>query len=153
MKVVYPEHRLPSAADFAGIPARRHAVTAVVRDPAKIATPAVTVCEGNVLDPASVTATAAGADAAISAYAPPPDDTAKLVDATRSLVTGLQKGGCPSIPDGRRRGQSATGGRRTTDGRALFSPVWKSIAISYRDSLDVPSARAISTGRISALRP
>jgi len=68
---------------------RGHAVTAVVRDPQKITAAGATVIEGDVNDPASVAATAKGADAAISAYAPPQTDVDKLSGAIRSLLQGL----------------------------------------------------------------
>jgi len=117
--------------------ARGHAVTAVVRDPSKISEPQAVVRAGNVLDPASVAATVAGADAAISAFAPPADDTAKLVDAARSLVSGLQKAGISRflMVGGAGSLRVATGGQLvdTPD----FPPGWKGIALAHRDALEV----------------
>jgi putative NADH-flavin reductase len=117
--------------------ARGHDVTAVVRDPSKLPASQAAVRPGNVLDPASVGATAAGAGAAISAYAPPADDTAKLVDAARSLLAGLKTAGV-----GRLLTVGGAGSLRVPGGGQLvdmpdFPPQWKSYAISHRDALAV----------------
>jgi putative NADH-flavin reductase len=116
---------------------RGHAVTAVVRDASKVTASGPGVRQGNVLDPASVAATAAGADAAISAYAPPPEDTAKLVEATRSLVAGLKIAGVSRLLT-----VGGAGSLRVANGGQLmnvpdFPAVWKPIAISHSDALDV----------------
>ena len=50
---------------------RGHEVTAVVRNPDKVTAEGVTVVKGDVTDADSVAATAQGAEAAITAYAPP----------------------------------------------------------------------------------
>lgn len=70
---------------------RGHTVTAVVRNPEKIKNPGVKAVKGDINDEASVAATAKGADAAISAYAPPQSNPEALVPATRSLLAGLKK--------------------------------------------------------------
>jgi putative NADH-flavin reductase len=116
---------------------RGHDVTAVVRDPSKVPASQADVRQGNVLDPASVAAMAAGADAAISAYAPPPDDTAKLVDAARSLIAGLQRAGVDRLLT-----VGGAGSLRVAGGGQLvdmpdFPPQWKPIAIAHRDALVV----------------
>jgi putative NADH-flavin reductase len=117
--------------------ARGHAVTAVVRDPAKISEPQAVVRAGNVLDPASVAATAAGADAAISAFAPPADDPPKVIEATRSLVAGLKKAGVSRFLM-----VGGAGSLRVATGEQLvdlpdFPPAWQGIALAHRDALDV----------------
>jgi uncharacterized protein len=69
---------------------RGHSVTAVVRNPAKVnAAKGVTVTAGDVNDAASVAAAAKGADAAISAIAPPAENPEVIVDSVRSLLKGL----------------------------------------------------------------
>src|SRR5580693_414225 len=72
---------------------RGHQVTAVVRDPAKITATGVRVLKGDLTDPASVAQTAKGADAAISAYAPPKGEEPTLSAATHALLEGLQAAG------------------------------------------------------------
>lgn len=69
---------------------RGHEVTAVVRDPARFTgAPAAAVLPGDVLDPASVAAVAAGQDVVVSAVGPGSGDPAVLVAAARSLVGGI----------------------------------------------------------------
>ena len=69
---------------------RGHTVTAVVRQPEKVTAAAgVNVVQGEIMDPASVAATARGTDAAVSAYSPPRTSPGMIVDATRSLLKGL----------------------------------------------------------------
>jgi hypothetical protein len=70
---------------------RQHNVTAVVRHPSKITRTDVDLRAGDVLDSRSVVETAKGADAVISAYAPPEDATRQLADATRSLLSALEQ--------------------------------------------------------------
>jgi putative NADH-flavin reductase len=117
--------------------ARGHSVTAVLRDPSKIIEPRAVVRQGNVLDPASVAATAAGADAAISAYAPPADDPAKLVEAARSLPAGLKMAGVRRflMVGGAGSLRIATGGQLAD--APDFPPIWKPYAIAHRDALEV----------------
>ena len=70
---------------------RQHNVTAVVRHPSKITRTDVDVRAGDVLDTQSVVDTANGADAVISAYAPPEDATHLLTNATLSLLSALEQ--------------------------------------------------------------
>src|SRR5258708_38856302 len=73
---------------------RGHPVIAVVRHPEKVeAAGGVTAVQGDLTSAASVTVTATGADAAISAYSPSLTDPGKLVEATRSLLAGLAEAG------------------------------------------------------------
>jgi len=116
---------------------RGHTVTAVVRDPSKLLPSQAVVRKGDVLDPASVAETATGADAVISAYAPPPDDPAKLLDATRSLIAGIQKAGVKRFLMA-----GGAGSLRLPSGGQLvdapdFPQVWKAIALAHGDALDV----------------
>lgn len=70
---------------------RHHEVTAVTRHPSKIARQDVESHAGDVLDARGVAETVRGADAVISAYAPPEDPTQQLVAATQSLLKALQE--------------------------------------------------------------
>jgi uncharacterized protein len=117
--------------------ARGHSVTAVLRDPSKIIEPRAIVRQGNVLDPPSVAATAAGADTAISAYAPPADDPAKLVDTARSLPAGLKMAGIRRflMVGGGGSLRIATGGQLAD--APNFPPAWKPLAVAHRDALEV----------------
>lgn len=70
---------------------RRHQVVAVARRPSRIARQDVEARAGDVLDSHRVAETVTGADAVISAYAPPGDATQQLVDATKSLLRALKE--------------------------------------------------------------
>ncbi|KJY31566.1 NAD(P)-dependent oxidoreductase [Streptomyces sp. XY332] len=68
---------------------RGHEVTAVVRDPAKLADLGAEVLRGDVLDPHSVAEAAAGRDVVVSAIGPGSGDPGVLVTAAKSLIGGL----------------------------------------------------------------
>ena len=74
-----------------------HSVTAVVRDPARLAVPAhprLEVVTADVLDPASITPAVDGADAVLTAVAPPGTGPSTLrQDSTRSIIQAMQKTG------------------------------------------------------------
>jgi putative NADH-flavin reductase len=72
---------------------RGHDVTAVVRNPEKITEAGVRVLEGDVTVESTVASTIKGADAVISAYAPPQGHEEALVEATQSLVAGMNQAG------------------------------------------------------------
>ena len=116
---------------------RRHQVTAVVRDPAKITRKDVTVRAGDLLDAQSIIETARGADAVISAYAPPPHDPHKLLEATRNIT-------CAAIEAGVRRllTISGAGTLEVETGIQLletpdFPPAWKPIALAHGEALKI----------------
>lgn len=76
--------------------ARGHAVTAALRDAARlrVAHPALAAVQVNVTWAADVARVAAGHDAVVSAIGPGPDgDAAVIVAAARALVAGLSGGG------------------------------------------------------------
>ena len=72
---------------------RHHDVLAVVRHPSKITRTDVEVRAGDVLESRDVAENAKGADAVISAYAPPENATQQLTDATKSLLSALEQTG------------------------------------------------------------
>jgi putative NADH-flavin reductase len=77
--------------------ARHHEVVAVVRNPEKIAAqPHLTVVSGDATDAASIAATAAGADLAISAYSPG-NDNALLTKNAYALLEGIAQAGVPRL--------------------------------------------------------
>lgn len=116
---------------------RGHTVTAVVRDPSKIAQAGVTARVGDVLDAHSVAETARGADVVISAYAPPADATERLSAATRSLIAGLQEAGVRRFLM-----VGGAGSLEAAPGLPLmntpnFPAIYKPYAIAHRDALAV----------------
>jgi len=116
---------------------RGHQVSAVVRNPEKVTTHGVKVIKGDVTDPASVAAAAKGAEAAISAYAPPHTEVEKISEATRSLLSGLATAGV-----GRLIVVGGSGSLEVTPGLQLadtpqFPAEWKGIALAHREVLPI----------------
>ncbi len=74
-----------------------HDVTAVVRDPARLAVPAhprLRTVVADVLDPASITPAIAGADAVITAVGPRGTGPTTIIqDSVRSIIQAMQKTG------------------------------------------------------------
>jgi putative NADH-flavin reductase len=116
---------------------RGHTVTAVVRNPEKVTAVGAYVVIGDVLDPAGVAAAAKGADAAISAYAPPHDDVSRLTEAVRSLLLGLHSAGVSRliVVGGAGSLEVAPGVRLVnTPG---FPDAFKAIALAHSDVLPI----------------
>lgn len=73
---------------------RGHAVTAVARNVTSLeAKPGLTVKSDDLSKVDTIAATIAGADAVVSAYAPPPDNTDALIDVTKRQVEAVKKAG------------------------------------------------------------
>jgi putative NADH-flavin reductase len=73
-----------------------HQVTAVVRDPARLAVPAqpwLRVITADVLDPAAISPAMDGADAVITAVGPGTGASTLRQDSTRSIIQAMQKTG------------------------------------------------------------
>lgn len=94
---------------------RGHEVTAVVRDPAKLADSGAEVMLGDVLDPHSVAEAAAGQDVVVSAVGPGGGDPAVLVTAAKSLIGGVCTLG-PDVPRPRVIAVGGAGSLRTPEG-------------------------------------
>jgi putative NADH-flavin reductase len=71
---------------------RGHQVTAVARNTAKLP-PNVKARQDDLSNVDTIAATIQGADAVISAYAPPPDDTDALLGVTERQIAAVKKGG------------------------------------------------------------
>ena len=74
-----------------------HEVTAVVRDPARLAVPAhprLRTVTADIMDPASITAAIDGADAVLSAVGPRgTGPTTVIADSVRSIIQAMHKTG------------------------------------------------------------
>jgi putative NADH-flavin reductase len=114
---------------------RGHAVTAVVRDASKLeGRENLTATAGDIFDPASVAEASRGADVVVSAYGPGPDHAEKLVDATRSLLAGVETSGVKRLI-----GVGGAGSLEVAPGLQLvdtpdFPADWKEIALAHRDA-------------------
>ena len=122
---------------------RGHTVTAVVRNPEKIAAYGAFVVIGDILDPRGVAAAATGAQAAISAYAPPKGDEIMLSAATRSLLEGLTVAGVRRlIVVGGAGSLEVAPGVLLVDAPG-FPPEYKAIALAHRDVLPILQASSL----------
>jgi putative NADH-flavin reductase len=116
---------------------RGHQVKAVVRNPEKVTIAGVNVVKGDVTAPASVAAAAKGADAAISAYAPPVEQVEAIVPATRALLAGLETAGVQRVivVGGAGSLEVAPGVQLVDSGHVPDQ--WKGIALAHREVLPV----------------
>lgn len=122
---------------------RGHQVTAVVRNPEKVTASGATVVKGDLTDASSVAAAARGADAAISAYAPPQAQVNLLQDATRALLSGLEKAGVKRvIIVGGAGSLEVAPGVQLVD-TPQFPAAWKPIALAHRDVLPILRASSL----------
>lgn len=73
---------------------RGHKVIAIARNPSKVPQPdgSVLVRQDDLSDPQKIAAAVAGADAVVSAYAPPHDDSDAIVGVTQRQVEALKPG-------------------------------------------------------------
>jgi uncharacterized protein len=78
--------------------ARGHQVTAVVRDPSRVAARSgVTVVQGDMTDAARVAELIAGADVVVSAYSPGQGTEDQLLPAIEALVAGVKRAGAKRL--------------------------------------------------------
>jgi uncharacterized protein len=116
---------------------RGHQVTAVVRDPSRITAPGVRALKGDVTDAANVAQTARGADAVISAYAPPKGDEPVFSAAIYALLDGLGEAGVRKLLV-----VGGAGSLEVAPGVALvdapgFPEAYRDIAMAHRDALPI----------------
>jgi hypothetical protein len=77
---------------------RGHQVTAIARNPAKLAAqPHLTVVQGDVSSADAIADKIKGTDAVVSAYAPPADDTDQIIPVTEHFVEAVKKAGVPRL--------------------------------------------------------
>ena len=115
---------------------RGHQVTAVVRNPAKITAAGVRVLKGDVTEADSVAETAAGAEAAISAYAPPKGEEPTLSAVAWALVEGLKAAGIKRLIMVGGAGSLKVGGVPLLDAPG-FPEAYRDIAEAHRDLLPI----------------
>jgi putative NADH-flavin reductase len=116
---------------------RGHAVTAVSRNPEKINAAGARAVKGDMEDETSVETIAKGADAVISAYAPPQTNVASLPAAVRTLLAGLTKAGVRRlIVVGGAGSLEVSPGVQLVD-TPHIPEEWKGIALAHRDILPV----------------
>jgi putative NADH-flavin reductase len=121
---------------------RGHVVTAVARDPLKLAARNnLTVEKGDMLDADNIAKVAKGSDVVVSSYGPPsgaqgPDPTKvnQLVDATRALIAGVRRAGAPRIiMVGGAGSLEVAPGLQIVDA-PTFPDAYKPVALAHRDA-------------------
>lgn len=119
---------------------RGHTVIAVTRHPENITTKKVEAVQGDIQDKSAVAALVKGADAVVSAYAPPAGKESLVVDAARSLVAGLKQAGVKRvIVVGGAGSLEVAPGVHLVDS-PTFPESYKAIALAHRDVLPVLKA-------------
>jgi uncharacterized protein len=77
---------------------RGHRVTAISRDPAKLqGITGISTKKDDLSDVSKTAEVIRGADAVISAYGPPQDNTEEIVEVTQRLVDAVKRGGSPRL--------------------------------------------------------
>jgi len=77
---------------------RGHRVTAIARNPARLqGITGISTKEDDLSNTSKVAEAIEGADAVISAYGPPPDNTEEIVDVTQRLVEAVKQAGRPRL--------------------------------------------------------
>lgn len=115
---------------------RGHEVSAFVRHPERVQSVAHIVArQGDLFDVPAMTAAVAGHEAIASAYAPPPDDAGKIVDASRALVAIAR-----AARIGRIVAVGGAGSLEVAPGKQLvdaegFPAQYKAYALAHRDAL------------------
>src|ERR1700677_1274336 len=77
---------------------RGHRVTAIARNPARLqGITGISTKKDDLSDTGKVAEAIQGADAVISAYGPPQDNTEEIVDVTQRLVEAVKQAGRPRL--------------------------------------------------------
>jgi hypothetical protein len=122
---------------------RGHEVTAIVRDPSRVAeAPGVHAVAADVTDPATVARVVAGADAVVNAQGPGHDAPESVITVTRALIAGLRQAGVKRLLV-----VGGAGSLEVAHGVQLidtpeFPTAWKGVAQAHRDALEVYRAEA-----------
>jgi uncharacterized protein len=116
---------------------RGHRVSALVRDPSRVAAgPNVVASKVDVLDAGSVATAVPGHDVVASAYAPPHDRVADVLVASRALVDGVRAAGLKRlVVVGGAGSLDIAPGKQLVDSES-FPAGWKGIALAHRDAYD-----------------
>ena len=120
---------------------RGHQVTAIVRDPVKLAPQAgLNIRKGDLSDEDQVAEAVRGTEAVISAYGPGVKSPGELVGATERLVKGLNQAGVHRLlmVGGAGSLEVAPGVQLVDSGQ--LPEEWKPIALAHRDALEVLKA-------------
>jgi putative NADH-flavin reductase len=116
---------------------RGHQVTAIVRDPAKLASQTgLTVVQGDLVSVEGIAGKIKGADAVVSAYAPPPDDTGQLLPVTGRIIDAVKQAGVPRLLIVGGAGSLEVAPGVTVISSGHVPAEWLPIAVSHAKLLD-----------------
>jgi hypothetical protein len=115
---------------------RNHNVTAVVRHPEKLSA-GVNSRRDDLSDVDRIAEIIRGADAVVSAYKPPPDDTDQIVHVTQRQIEAIRRLGSPRlvVVGGAASLEIAPG--LTALAAGVLPPEWVTIATSHSKALDL----------------
>lgn len=115
---------------------RGHQVTAIARHPDKLTPqPNLTVQQGSADSAAAIATSIKGADAVVSAYAPPFSDTDQLIAVTRNFIEAVEQAHVPRfLYVGGASSLEVAPGLLLLDTES-FPVEWKAIGRSQRDAL------------------
>jgi uncharacterized protein len=117
---------------------RGHQVTAIVRDPAKLpAQSSLTVVQGDVSSSDAIAAKIKGADAVVSAYAPPADDTDQLLPVTEHFIDAAKMAGTPRLIIVGGAGSLEVAPGVTVIDSGHLPAQWLPIAVSHAKALEL----------------
>jgi putative NADH-flavin reductase len=116
---------------------RGHQIVALVRTEGSGAEPGTTEFVDDLSDAATTATNIAGADALVSAYAPPPEATDELVAVTRRLVEAVAQSDCPRLLVVGGAGTLEVAPGLTLLDSGYLPPEWRGIAESHAKTLEM----------------
>ncbi len=117
---------------------RDHQVKAVLREPGPVELPSgVEVAVDDLSDVSRTIGIIRGFDAVVSAYAPPPDDTDRLVAVTQLLVDAISRSGVPRLLTVGGAGSLEVAPGVTLIESGHLPPEWMPIAQSHAKALQI----------------
>jgi uncharacterized protein len=124
---------------------RGHKVTAIVRHAKKLpAEPGLTVVEGDVSSAGEIAKKIVGADAVVTAYAPPADDTDQLLPVTEYFIAAIAQAGTPRLIVVGGAGSLEVAPGVTVIDSGNLPAEWMPIAVSHDKALKLLKASSIN---------
>jgi len=116
---------------------RGHEVTAIVRDPSKLAYSSLglKIVQGDIFDPDQISEVVKNSEVVISAFGPGMTDTDKLVKATKALITAIKTTGKIRLIAVGGAGSLQVGEGMQLVDTPEFPSEWKAIAEAHKEAL------------------
>jgi putative NADH-flavin reductase len=118
---------------------RGHEVTAIVRDPSKLAynSPSLQIVQGDIFDPDQISEVVKNSEVVISAFGPGLSDTDKLVKATKALIDAIKTSGKLRLIAVGGAGSLEVGQGTLLVDSPEFPSDWKAIAEAHKEALSL----------------